>query len=152
MWIHISKIAKTISFSTQTEVEIFQKLIPAKPSTIIVENTENLPNSSSYTIDRKSVRNSHLSFQKFGTFSSTTSIVLNTKCKLLTHKLSKQQLTAHMSIVKRITVSVTNTHLSSSNAQLCQLVPQMHKLLKQIKPTDIANYNINRYNGSFFSY
>ena len=63
MWICISKIAKTISFSTQTEVEIFQKLIPAKPSTIIVENTENSPNSSSYTIDHKSVRNSHLLFQ-----------------------------------------------------------------------------------------
>ena len=88
MWIRISKIAKTISFSTQTEVEIFQKLIPAKPSTIIVENTENSPNSSSYTIDRKSVRNPHLLFQKFGIFSSATSIVLNSKRKLLTRKLS----------------------------------------------------------------
>ena len=133
-------------------MEIVQKLIPTKPSTIIVENTKKSPNASSYIIDHKSVRNSHLLFQKFGIFSSATSIVLNTKCKLLTHKLSKQQLTAHMSIVKRITVSVTNTHLSSSNAQLCQLVPQMHKLLKQIKPADISNYNINRYNGSFFSY
>ena len=64
MWIHISKIAKTIIFSTQTEVEIFHKLISAKPSTIIVENTENSPNSSSYTIERKLVRNSHLLSQK----------------------------------------------------------------------------------------
>ena len=67
-------------------------------------------------------------------------------------KISKEQLTAHTPIVKRITVSVTNTHLSSSNALLCQLVSQTHKLLKQLKPTDIANYSINRYNGSFFSY
>ena len=67
-------------------------------------------------------------------------------------KISKEQLTAHTSIVKRITVSVTNTHLSSSNALLCQLVSETHKLLKQLKPMDIANYNINRYNGSFFSY
>ena len=67
-------------------------------------------------------------------------------------KISKEQLTAHMPIVKRITVSVTNTHLSSSNALLCQLVSQTHKLLKQLKPADIANCNINRYNGSFFSY
>ena len=68
-------------------------------------------------------------------------------------KISKEQLTAHMPIVKRITVSVTNTHLSSSNALLCQPVSQTHKLLKQLKPTDIANYQyINRYNGSFFSY
>ena len=64
MWIHISKIAKTIIFSTQTEVEIFHKLFFAKPSTIIVENTENSPNSSSYTIERKLVRNSHLLSQK----------------------------------------------------------------------------------------
>ena len=69
------------------------------------------------------------------------------KRKLLTHKNLKEQLTAHTPIVKRIMVSVTNTHLSSSNALLCQLVPQMHKLLKQLKPMDIANYNINRYNG-----
>ena len=33
-------------------------------------------------------------------------------------KISKEQLTAHMPIVKRITVSVTNTHLSSSNASI----------------------------------
>ena len=104
MWIRISKIAKTISFSTQTEVEIFQKLIPAKPSTIIVENTKNSPNLSSYTIDHKSVRNSHLLFQKFGIFSSATSIALYTKRKLLSHaKVSKQQLTALNPIVKRYT-------------------------------------------------
>ena len=34
--------------------------------------------------------------------------------------ISKEQLTAHTPIVKRITVSVTNTHPSSSNALLCQ--------------------------------
>ena len=67
-------------------------------------------------------------------------------------KTSKEQLTPHTPIVKRITVSVTNTHPSSSNALLCQLVSQTHKLLKQLKPTDIANCNIYRYNGSFFSY
>ena len=38
---------------------------------------------------------------KIGIFSSATSIVLHTKCKLLTRKLSKQQLTAFTSIVKR---------------------------------------------------
>ena len=47
-------------------------------------------------------------------------------------KISKEQLTAHTPIVKRISVSVTNTHLSSSNALLCQLVSQTHKLLKQL--------------------
>ena len=101
MWIHISKIAKTIIFSTQTEVEIFHKLISAKPSTIIVENTENSPNSSSHTIECKLVRNSHLLSQKIGISSSATSIVLHTKRTLLTRKLSKQQLNAHTPIVKR---------------------------------------------------
>ena len=45
MWIHISKIAKTIIFSTQTDVEDFIKLFLQKPSTIIVEHTENSHNS-----------------------------------------------------------------------------------------------------------
>ena len=67
-------------------------------------------------------------------------------------KISKEQLTAHTPIVKRITVSVTNTHLSSSNALLYQLVLNTHKILKQLKSVDIANCNKNEYNGSFFSY
>ena len=69
MWIYISAIAKTIIFSTQTEVEIFHKSFLAKTSTIIVENTEDSPNSSSYTIEYKLVRNSHLLSQKTGIFS-----------------------------------------------------------------------------------
>ena len=69
MWIYISAIAKTIIFSTQTEVEIFHKSFFAKTPTIIVENTEDSPNSSSYTIEYKLVRNSHLLSQKTGIFS-----------------------------------------------------------------------------------
>ena len=42
----------------------FTSYFSAKPSTIIVENTKNSPNSSSYTIERKLVRNSHLLSQK----------------------------------------------------------------------------------------
>ena len=61
-----------------------------------------------------------------------------------------------MSIVKRITVSVTNTHPSSSNATIVSTgvtnVPSFAQNTKQIKLAYIANYNINRYNGSFFSY
>ena len=48
---------------------------------IIVEHTENSHNLRLYTIQHKSVRNSHLLFQKFGIFSSATSILLNTKRK-----------------------------------------------------------------------
>ena len=43
MWVHISAIAKTIVFPQKIKVEILHKLYPMKMSTIIVENTENLP-------------------------------------------------------------------------------------------------------------
>ena len=101
MWIHISKIAKTTIFSTQTEVEIFHKLFFSKPSTIFVENTENSPK---FVILHNRMQISEKFspiVSKIGIFSSATSIVLHTKRKLLTRKLSKQQLTAHTSIVKR---------------------------------------------------
>ena len=117
-----------------------------------VKSTENSHNSRLYTIQHKSVRNSHLLSQISGISSNAKTIVISTSINCSHTKISKEQLTAHMPIVKRIAVSVTNTHLSSSNALLCQLVSQTHKLLKQLNTTDIANYNINRYNGSFFSY
>ena len=60
MWVHISALAKTIVFPHKIKVEIVHKLYPTKTSTIIVENTDNSPNSSSYTIEYKIVRNSHL--------------------------------------------------------------------------------------------
>ena len=74
------------------------------------------------------MRNSHLLSQKLA-FSQVPHPLFFKQVQIALTQ--KQQLTAHTSIVKRITVSVTNTHPSSSNAQLCQLVPQKHKLLKQ---------------------
>ena len=70
----------------------------AKPSTIIVENTENL---SSYTIERKLVRNSHLLSQKlaFSQVPQQLFFVQNTNCSHANY--SKQQLTPFTSIVKR---------------------------------------------------
>ena len=53
-------------------------------------------------------------------------------------KISKEQLTAHTPIVKRITVSVTNMHLSSSNALLCQTGVTNAQSTKTTKPADIA--------------
>ena len=155
MWIHISKIAKTIIFSTQTDVETFHKLFFCKAihnycrkhqkftKFIILHNRTQIGEKFSPIVKKKK----KLAFLKCHSNCSSN------KCKLLTHKNSqRQQLTAHTSIMKRITVSITNTHLSPSNALLCQLGSQTHKLLKQIKPAYIANYNIDRYNGSFFSY
>ena len=56
--------------------------------TIIVENTENTHNSSSYTIECKLVRNSHL-VTKIGIFSSTTAIVLQTSANCSHTKILK---------------------------------------------------------------
>ena len=106
---------KQLSFPHKQMWKPLTSYFSTKPSTIIVENTENLPNSSSYTIQNKLVRNSHVLSKKAGIFSSATTIVLQTSENCSCTKFSKQQLIAHMSIVKRIMVSVTNTHPSSSN-------------------------------------
>ena len=65
MWVHSSILAKTIVFPHKIKVEIVHKLNPTKTSTIIVENTENSPKSSFYTIEYKIVRNSHLLCQNW---------------------------------------------------------------------------------------
>ena len=118
MWIHISKIAKTIIFSTQKDVETFHKLFFCKTihnycrkhrkfaKLIILHNRMQISEKFSPIVP------------KIGIFSSATSIVLRTKRKLLTRKLSKQQLTAHTSIVKRYMASVTNTHQSLQSTLL----------------------------------
>ena len=56
MWIHSGTLAKTINFPHKTKVEIVHKSNYTKTSKTIVENTENLPISSSYTIEYKIVR------------------------------------------------------------------------------------------------
>ena len=97
--------------------------------TIIVEHTENSQNSQLYTIEN----NINQSSEKFSPIVSKIWHFLkchnncySTSVNCSHTKISKEQLTAHTSIVKRIMVSVTNTHLSSSNALLCQLVSQTH--------------------------
>ena len=89
MWIYISKIAKTIIFSTKTEVEIFHKLFFCKnihnfcrkhrkfTKFFILHNRAQISEKFSPIVS------------KIGIFSSATSIVQHTKRKLLTHKLSK---------------------------------------------------------------
>ena len=89
MWVHISAKAKTIVSPHKFEVVILHKLYLTKTSTIIVENTENLPYSSSYTIEYKIVRNSHLLSHKIGIFSSATAIVLQTSINCSRTKSSK---------------------------------------------------------------
>ena len=88
MWIHSSTLGKTIIFPHKTKVDIIHKSNLTKTSTIIVENTENSPNSSSYTIEYKIVRNSHLLSQNWHFLKCHSNCSTN-KRKLLTHKVIK---------------------------------------------------------------
>ena len=122
MWVHISAKAKTIVLPHKIEVVILHKLYLTKTSTIIVENTENLPYSSSYTIEYKIGEILTYCHTKIGIFSSATAIVLQTSINCSHTKPSKQQLTAHMSIVKGNTTKCHKHAPFSSNALLCSLV------------------------------
>ena len=92
MWIHISAIANTSIFSHKTRggkyltnsfpTKIFHKFI--------VENTENSPNSSSYTIEYKSVRNSHLASQKNLAFSQRATAIVHTNKRYIAHTQNYQ--------------------------------------------------------------
>ena len=121
----IGFFAKTInvlkSFSLQLVAQV-----------TIVENTENSHNSRLYTIQQKISEKFSPIISKIWHFLKCHNNCIPKSVNCSHTKISKEQLTAHMPIVKRITVSVTNTHLSSSNVLLCQLVSQTHKLLKQL--------------------
>ena len=119
MWVHINALAKTIVFPHKIKVEIVHKSNFTKTSTIIVENTENSPYSSSYTIEYKIVRNSHLLSHKIGISSSATAIVLQTSVNCSRTKPSKQQLTAHMSIVKGKMTKCHKTRTFSLQMHYC---------------------------------
>ena len=88
MWIHSGTLSKTIVLPHKTKMEIVHKSNLTKTSTIIVENTENSPNSSPYTIQNKIVRNSHLLSQNWHFLKCHSNCSTN-KCKLLTHKVIK---------------------------------------------------------------
>ena len=85
MLIHSGALSKTIILPHKTKVEIIHKSNPTKPSTIIVENTKNLPNSSSYTLEYKIVRKSHILSQNWHFLKCHGNCSTN-KRKLLTHK------------------------------------------------------------------
>ena len=139
MWVHISTKAKTIVLPHKFEVVILHKLyLTKKTSTIIVENTENLPYSSSYTIEYKTVRNSHLLSYKNWHFLKCHSNCSTNKCKLLMHKPSKQQLTAHTSIVKG---NMTKCHKHAPFLFKCTIVFMGVK-----KSTDIIMQNTKQIN------
>ena len=136
---------------TSTNIKSFPlQLIPQ--ITIIVEHTDNLHNSQLYTIQT----NSHVLSQKNLAFSQSATAIVLQKRKLLTHKIIKQQSNCsyiyceedygkcykHAPFFFKCTIVSTGVTNILSFAQNT----------KQTEPAYIANYKINRYNGSFFSY
>ena len=111
MWIYISAIAKTIIFSTQTEVEIFHKLFFCKTihnycrkhqkfaKFVILHNRIQISEKFSPIIS------------KIGIFSSATAIVQHTKRKLLTHKLSRAAINCSYIYCEGIYNKVLQTHI-----------------------------------------
>ena len=122
MWLKISAKAKQFFYYTKIKVVVSHKVNLTHIFTIIAENTENLLKSSSYTIEHKIVRKSHPLLCKIGIFSSATAIVLETKINCSYTRASKQQLTAHTSIVKGDTAKCYKHMTFSSSALLYSLV------------------------------
>ena len=89
MWVFISvKTKNNYFYHTKIKVEILHKLYLHKHPQIIAENTENSPNSSSYTIENKIVRNPHLLSHNWHFLKCHSNCSTN-KCKLLLHKIIK---------------------------------------------------------------
>ena len=140
---------KQLSYHTKIEVEIFHKLYLAQISTIIAENTEIL---AKFVIlhnrTQSSEKFSPILRHKIGIFSSATTIVLQTSVNCSYAKSSKQQFTAHTSIVKGDMTKCYKHMPFFSNALLCSLVliksiDITTQNTKQINFTHNTNYNKN---------
>ena len=118
MWVHINTIAKTIVFHTNQGGNIPQ-IKSYKISTNYCRKHRkfakfiNLHNRVQHS-EKLSPIISKLAFSQ-----SATAIVLQTSVNCSHSELSKQQLTAHTSIVKIIWQSVTNTHYSLQMHHSC---------------------------------
>ena len=123
MWLNISAKAKQLFYHTKIEVVIFHKLNLTHIFTIIAEYTKNSLNSSSYTIECKIVRKSHLLLRKKLAFSQVPhQLFFKQSVNCSYTRASKQQLTAHTSIVKGDMAKCYKHASFSSNALLCSLV------------------------------
>ena len=122
MWIYISTTAKTIVFHAKSRWEYLKIQILQKYPQVIVEKTENSTNSSSYTIEYKSVRNSHLLSQNGHFLKVPQQLFYKQALIAHTQKLSKQHLTAHTAIVKGYTAKCYKHAPFSSSALLWSLV------------------------------
>ena len=97
----LAKLLKQLSFPHKQRWKPLTSYFSAKPSTIIVKNTKNSLNSSSYTIEHKLVRNSHLLSQKLAFSQAPHQLFFIQSANCSHTNYQKQQLTAYTSIVKR---------------------------------------------------
>ena len=119
MWIHISKIAKTIIFSTQTEVEIFHKVNFCK--TIHNYCRKHRKFAKFIILHKRTQISEKFSpiVSKIGISSSATSIVLHTNRKLLTHKLPKAAINCSHIYCEEIHGKVLQTCTNLFKAHYC---------------------------------
>ena len=96
----VGRKLRKIGFFAKTSNVFMSFALKLVAQVTIAEHTENSHNSHLYTIQHKSVRNSHLLSQRFGISSSATTIVIPTSVNCSQAKISKEQLTPHTSIVK----------------------------------------------------
>ena len=150
------QLLKQLYFSTQTEVEIFHKLFSAKPSAIIVENTENSPNSSSYTIEYKLVRNSHLLSQKMA-FSKVPQQLFNIQSANCSHTIYQAAINCSYVYCEGIYSKVLQTHTILFK---CTVVVTGVRKSNNISAQNTKKTNLRisiiatktYHNGSFFSH
>ena len=111
---------RKIGFFAKTSNTLKSFALQLVAQVTIVENTKNSQNSRLYTIQTKSGEKFSPIVTKIWHFLKCHNNCISKSVNCSHIKISKEQLTAHTPIVKRIMVSVTNTHPSSSNALLCQ--------------------------------
>ena len=138
------QLLKQLSFPHKQRWKFFTSYFSAKPSTIVVENTENSPNLSSYTIEHKLVRKFSPIIPKIGIFSSVTAIVQHTKRKLLTHKLSEAAINCSYNYCEEIYGKVLQT---CTNLFKCTIV-----VTGVSKSTNIPAQNTNKQSCTYCNY
>ena len=152
----LAKLLKQLFFNTKLRWRCLTNQILQKYPQIIVENTENLPDSSSYTIEYKIVRNSHLLSQNWHFLKCHSNCSTN-KRKLLTHNVTQAAIDCSYIYCEGNMAKCYKHALFSSNALLLSLVLESQLTF----PHKIQNKEILRillittktdHNGSFFLY
>ena len=113
----LAQLLKTTVFPHKIKVGKSQNSNPTKYPQVIVEKTENLPNSSSDTIEYKLVRNSHLLSQKLA-FSQVSQQLFNKQAQSLTHNHQKAAINCSYIYCEEIYGKVLQTRTFSLQSAL----------------------------------